>query len=406
MDENQFHVAFEEALESALSKFDALDFYFASGMRVPEIAKMLAEEMQNDMDFIPMLAAPQREENLLPLIKRAVGMVHGEWKKNNSVETDKVKAIRDNPLPWPSIDHYPDWVFNQIKNYRCAEHVDKPDARRLLESTLLETPLITVSTKYDGTCFGKIDTGMLVGRRTLLGKNCEAYQQTSTVVAKNCDVEALRIELSLMLNIELLEGSVCVWGELMCNPGFYGYQERGLTEKWLCFGVVIQLPPVPEETLSSISQLLTQRDMVHSLSGNGRLRLLLCPSLRLLLKQTTGCDVVDETMQNVTHADMVTVAAAELAAGCTEGLVLVIPCRSVSGQASVRKWKNSAEGCGVSKKHAHLLRSLDTKRMVLEDGLHPRIASMVETMIEVAETNTTPIKIGRSQVRRYRGGTI
>ena len=41
--------------------------------------------------------------------------------------------------------------------------------RRALEETLLPTPLRAASIKYDGTCFGKLATGELVGRNQTLG---------------------------------------------------------------------------------------------------------------------------------------------------------------------------------------------------------------------------------------------
>lgn len=389
-----FHEAFLEALESALSKFDDLNTYFSVGMKVPQVSLMFAAEIRQDKDFMLMLAAPEHEEQLLPLIKREVGIAYGVWRKNGRIEAGTQKTIRDNPLPWPSIDNYPEWVFGQINDYRQAALADQSEARARLEHTFLEVPLHAVTIKYDGTCFGKLDTGNLVGRRTLLGDQCAEYQQTSTAAAKNCDVAALRVELSTMLGVELLHGSVCVWGELMCNPGFYGYQERGLVAHWLCFGVIAELPLSSTEQLLEISQILAQRGMAHNLSQNGRLRLLLCPSLRQLLQEVAGCNVVDDMIPCTTHLDVVAKAAAGLAKGSNEGLVLVF-CRDGFGQSSLRKWKNSAEGRGISKKHARLLRSLDTRALVIEGRLDARIADMVETIIAVAEADTAPIKIGR-----------
>ena len=53
--------------------------------------------------------------------------------------------------------------------YSCEE---RARARRALEETLLSTPLRAASIKYDGTCFGKLDTGELVGRKQTLGAAC------------------------------------------------------------------------------------------------------------------------------------------------------------------------------------------------------------------------------------------
>ena len=78
-----------------------------------------------------------------------------------------------------------------------------------LEQTLLETPLWSVSTKYDGTCFGKLDTGEFVGRRHFVGQS-DTYLNTSTAAANECDASALKEELSRILGVELERRSVCV----------------------------------------------------------------------------------------------------------------------------------------------------------------------------------------------------
>merc|ERR1712232_577794 len=92
----------------------------------------------------------------------------------------------------------------------------------------------------------------------------------------------------------------------------------------------------------------------HSLSSGGRLRLLLCPALRGLLQDVSRCEVIEEQFHGLTHAEIVAQGSEGLRAGENEGLVLVL--ERPGGQASLRKWKNSAEGGSVSKKHAQLLR--------------------------------------------------
>ena len=49
---------------------------------------------------------------------------------------------------------------------------ERARARRALEEALLSTPLRAASIKYNGTCFGKLDTGELVGRKQALGAAC------------------------------------------------------------------------------------------------------------------------------------------------------------------------------------------------------------------------------------------
>ena len=95
----------------------------------------------------------------------------------------KSRALRDNPLPWASIDAYPEWIAALLSNYKrvaaasataddACSCEERARARRALEETLLSTPLRTAPIKYDGTCFGKLDTGELVGRKQTLGAAC------------------------------------------------------------------------------------------------------------------------------------------------------------------------------------------------------------------------------------------
>jgi len=233
--------ACQEALASALTKFDTLDVYFAAGWAFDAVCDMLIEEVRQDSDVIPPPAASLGLDEVRLLVKRTVGKAFGDWKKVRGMqkEAKRLTPQGEIPLPWASIDAYPDWVVNQVENYLQADLNEKQSARRVLERTLLEKPLIAASIKYDGTCFGKMDDGDLLGRRLLLGRGSTTYQQTSTATAAACDVSALRDRLAEIAGVEL--GRVCVWGELMCNPGFYSYRERGLHEKWVCFGVVVAL---------------------------------------------------------------------------------------------------------------------------------------------------------------------
>jgi len=398
---DEFKQAFEEAYASALTKFDSLEVYFANGMIVPSVCEMVAEEMQEDKDFLPALAAAEHKEEMQNLLRKAVGMAHGAWKKHGGAEAKtKAPKLKDNPLPWSSIDAYPEWVVNQIENYASAAPGDQADSRTALEYALLEKPLSAASIKYDGTCFGKLDTGELVGRKQILGKACDQYQQTSTDAAEPCNVAALRVALARILSREV--GSVCVWGELMCNPGFYGYRERGLSAKWLCFGVVATLAGLEDnlenEKLRHVSQQLTQQGFAHSLTPAGKLRLLLCPALIKLLKDVVGCDVVSQEYRGFTHAAVVQEAAKALSEGDNEGLVLVFT--RPDGQASLRKWKNSAEGGTSSRRHAQLLNGCHDLCLCLvaEGRLDARIAKMVATMQGVAGAVTSPLKKGRSKV--------
>merc|ERR1711879_423875 len=111
-----------------------------------------------------------------------------------------------------------------------------------------------------------------------------------------------------------------------------------------------------------------------------------------------GCLVADDKFDgmSMTHAEMVAQSAASLVAGEEEGVVLVFKSDSSSCHASVRKWKNSSEGQGVSQRHALELRrcqQLCNERTSLDK----RVGSMLATLACVAEAETRPKKVGRAQ---------
>ena len=154
------------------------------------------------------------------------------------------------------------------------------------------------------------------------------------------------------------------------------------------------------------SEQLASRGLAHTLSASGRVRLVLCSALRAMLREAAGCEAVAEDMLEgpCTHAQAVEQAAAQLASGQNEGLVLVSA--TTAGRASLRKWKNSAEGCSVSRKHAEQLRKVGARALVEDGRLDERVAVMVETLIAVAEAETTPLKVGRSKFNPARATSM
>jgi len=401
-DPRDFQSSLNHALSSALTKFDSLSTYFDDGMTVDAVAKMLQREIREDRDFLPSGGMmPSQEEQLRRFVMQMVGKNYGLWKKGaplSGVKAAQAERGRESGLEWASIDHYPVWVVDQIENYLSAEPGQQEMMRRELERTLLEEPLCSATVKFDGTCFGKLDNGNLSGRRHQVGKACESYLQTSTAACKKCDIELVRAELSRVFDAELTAGSVCVWGELMCNPGYYDYLARGLAGKWICFGAVVKLPQAQDSSdIMAWSKKLDEHGFAHSIAAEGqKVRLFLCPALREMLTKA-GCDVTDDAQQS-THAKLVASMAKSLAAGENEGIVLVFR-RGNFGQASIRKWKNSAEGGDVSKRHAEQLKSLKVRDLQDLGMLDARIADMVETMIQVAEAATTPPKLGRKKLQ-------
>ena len=126
-----------------------------------------------------------KHERFALWLRKTVGKANGAWRKGagGAMGAKKSRALRDNPLPWASIGAYPEWIAALLSNYKrvaaasataddACSCEERARARRALEETLLPTPLRTASIKYDGTCFGKLDTGELVGRKQTLGAAC------------------------------------------------------------------------------------------------------------------------------------------------------------------------------------------------------------------------------------------
>jgi len=143
-----------------------------------------------------------------------------------------------------------------------------------------------------------------------------------------------------------------------------------------------------------ISKCLRQEGLAHSMSSTGTVRLVLCPALRKILG-AAGCHVAEDCYSGLTHAEVVSRAEASLRAGDNEGLVVVF--ERPNGEASLRKWKNSAEGATVTKKHAELLwRCWEVcNRLVSNGDLNAEVADMVKSMCGVANAYTSPVKKGR-----------
>lgn len=411
----------QEAFESALTKFDSLDALFGQGMQVADIGQLLAQEMQKDLPQVPL-------DELQRLASGKCGRAFASWKTGGGAVTRSV-PLEENPLSWASIDHYPDFVAGSVRSFFTMIDIwaaalvqrawrsqrrakDKHVAaavmswlRPRIEKEFLQEPLYAASLKYDGTCLGRLDDGKLLGRARVTSPG--TYQRTSTAEAESCDAAAFRAALIKETGIEF--GRVAVYGELLCNPTFYGYADKGLQARWLCFGAVAELPDGADN--DAISVRLGQLQLAHGIKrpprsqGNGgegeakpipvdddsrKVRLLLCPALRRLLQETTGSEVVEEPpLPSRTQAGLVEGLADALIAGEQEGVVVIVP-RS-GGQASIRKWKNAAEGEGVSRRHAQALKSVQNRLSVMArlGVVDKRVAEMVDTLVRVAEADTS-----------------
>ena len=107
-----------------------------------------------------------------------------------------------------------------------------------------------VSEKYDGTNVGKDKNGQLYSRRLLIESDKEEFIGTSLKSVKSTDVTCFHDYLVNKLHScgNGIKNTI-VFGELMCNPDLHGYDNRGLSERWLLFGAIIDV----EEEYKKIS---------------------------------------------------------------------------------------------------------------------------------------------------------
>jgi RNA ligase len=87
------------------------------------------------------------------------------------------------------------------------------------------------SEKLDGTNVGVTDRGVLMGRRHLIPDGQLHYQRIPLSTIPRDAVAAAAAALSRILG----GPRVVLYGELMCNPGKFGYNNRKLPH-WNCFG--------------------------------------------------------------------------------------------------------------------------------------------------------------------------
>ena len=61
-----------------------------------------------------------KHERFALWLRKTVGKANGAWRKGagGAMGAKKSRALRDNPLPWASIDAYPEWIAALLSNYK------------------------------------------------------------------------------------------------------------------------------------------------------------------------------------------------------------------------------------------------------------------------------------------------
>ena len=53
----------------------------------------------------------------------------------------RVKVVKNNPLPWASIEAYPEWVANRVLDYRNAPEAEQARLQREMAEKMSKMPL-------------------------------------------------------------------------------------------------------------------------------------------------------------------------------------------------------------------------------------------------------------------------
>mmetsp|Transcript_1381 Transcript_1381/g.1648 ORF Transcript_1381/g.1648 Transcript_1381/m.1648 type:complete len:89 (-) Transcript_1381:289-555(-) len=83
-------------------------------------SSLLVDEMLLDSDFA-VSQDESKEKALVKFVKENVGRAFGAWKKRSrDAELTSGEVPQNTLLSWPSIENYPDWVYDQINTYLNA----------------------------------------------------------------------------------------------------------------------------------------------------------------------------------------------------------------------------------------------------------------------------------------------
>merc|ERR1719487_918023 len=75
---DSFRLALEEAMQSALTKFNSFDAQFGEGRSVKDVSDILTKELRGDSEFAPLLEGPEKQEAMQTYVRTTVGKAYGE----------------------------------------------------------------------------------------------------------------------------------------------------------------------------------------------------------------------------------------------------------------------------------------------------------------------------------------
>mmetsp|Transcript_20180 Transcript_20180/g.25501 ORF Transcript_20180/g.25501 Transcript_20180/m.25501 type:complete len:389 (+) Transcript_20180:61-1227(+) len=298
-----------------------------------------------------------------------------------------------NPNPWPSIENLSKWYASTTKS---AEDIgmNHPIA---LQGRRREEIFVYAYEKVDGTNLGIKCDGTIYGRRTKVADGARSYQNVplgkhnippyDTTLAK---VKSSLVSLEQVVTTKLPPNNkkapeLILYGELVCIPERYGYEDRGMKSKWLCFGGILVFDDsnANSNTAQEVFSSLAKKGFLVHRRG-AEIVLNMNPTLQSLLEDN-GIECprfVDQgTLKDVCLRQKGLMMKSQL-----EGLV-------ITGENFITKWKigDEDESSGLSD-----LKSLLAEKKVRdedEDDVDGKRALIVDIeltncLIEVAGNKT------------------
>lgn len=169
--------------------------------------------------------------------------------------------MESNPLKWPQFEQLGRDFYDQLKP-TIDQHTSgaggfDDEARRGLTQlqTWLDAPCVA-TVKLDGTNVGVDNTGLIVGRNTVVAPG-DTYQKVKIwALLEGYSEKAARMQATLsgVAGVEAVAHTM-LYGELVVN-GMYNYTGAGIFKQWLCFGVVVCPVAEDEEAVVRLASAL------------------------------------------------------------------------------------------------------------------------------------------------------
>ena len=206
-----------------------------------------------------------------------------------------------------------------------------------LEEVFLETPTFATE-KLDGTNLAKDETGQIYSRRLKVGADKSHYQRTSLSQVREADIRKFRELLCSAGDIEGTAVSLCVvYGELICNPEYYEYKDRGLAGQWRVFGVCLTTKPSLQD---QVLTALTDNNFATVKLREEKIQILPCQAL-FDVAESSGLQVVPVIASDKSIAQVVEENRAMMKRGDLEGIIFTTFTKKFRSGYNIVKWKGA-----------------------------------------------------------------